>query len=47
MNEAFPQREQGRMLQELTDTARAVRVFVQYLQQHPSALIRGKKEEKP
>jgi paraquat-inducible protein B len=35
------------MLQELTDTARAVRVFVQYLQQHPSALIRGKKEEKP
>jgi paraquat-inducible protein B len=35
------------MLQELTDTARAVRVFVQYLQQHPSALIRGKKEENP
>jgi paraquat-inducible protein B len=35
------------MLQELTTTARAVRVFVEYLQQHPSMLIRGKKEERP
>jgi paraquat-inducible protein B len=35
------------MMQELTDTARAVRVFVNYLQQHPSILIRGKKEEHP
>ncbi len=35
------------MLQELTDTARSVRVFVKYLQQHPSMLIRGKKEENP
>jgi paraquat-inducible protein B len=35
------------MMQELTDTARAVRVFVNYLQQHPSMLIRGKKEEHP
>jgi paraquat-inducible protein B len=35
------------MLQELTSTARSVRVFVEYLQQHPSMLIRGKKEEHP
>jgi paraquat-inducible protein B len=35
------------MMQELTNTARAVRVFVGYLQQHPSILIRGKKEEHP
>jgi paraquat-inducible protein B len=35
------------MLQELTDTARSVRVFVEYLQQHPSMLIRGKQEEHP
>jgi paraquat-inducible protein B len=37
------------MLQELTDTARSVRIFVNYLQQHPSMLIRGKKakEEQP
>jgi paraquat-inducible protein B len=35
------------MLRELTDTARSVRVFIEYLQQHPSTLIRGKKEEKP
>jgi paraquat-inducible protein B len=35
------------MMQELTDTMRSVRIFVNYLQQHPSILIRGKKEEKP
>ena len=35
------------LLQELTDTARSVRIFVNYLQQHPSILIRGKKEESP
>jgi paraquat-inducible protein B len=35
------------LLQELTDTARSVRIFVNYLQQHPSILIRGKKEEQP
>jgi paraquat-inducible protein B len=35
------------LLQELTDTARSVRIFVNYLQQHPSILIRGKKEEHP
>jgi paraquat-inducible protein B len=34
------------MMQELTDTMRSVRIFVNYLQQHPSILIRGKKEEK-
>jgi paraquat-inducible protein B len=35
------------MMEELTGTARAVRVFVEYLQQHPSMLIRGKQEEHP
>jgi paraquat-inducible protein B len=35
------------MMQELTDAARSVRVFVSYLRQHPSMLIRGKKEEHP
>ena len=35
------------MMQELTDAARSVRIFVNYLQQHPSMLIRGKKEEHP
>jgi paraquat-inducible protein B len=35
------------MMQELTDAARSVRIFVSYLQQHPSMLIRGKKEEHP
>jgi paraquat-inducible protein B len=34
------------MMQELTDTARSLRVFLQYLEQHPSMLIRGKREEK-
>ncbi|MGP8095704.1 MAG: intermembrane transport protein PqiB [Steroidobacteraceae bacterium] len=34
-------------LQELTRAARAVRVFVDYLDRHPEALIRGKKEETP
>ena len=34
-------------LQELTRTARAVRVFVDYLQRHPAILIRGKKEDQP
>jgi paraquat-inducible protein B len=35
------------MMAELTDAARSVRIFVSYLQQHPSMLIRGKKEEHP
>jgi paraquat-inducible protein B len=34
------------MMQELTDTARSLRVFLQYLEQHPSMLIRGKSKEK-
>jgi paraquat-inducible protein B len=34
-------------MQELTNAARAVRVFVEYLQRHPEMLIRGKKEEHP
>jgi paraquat-inducible protein B len=34
-------------LQELTGAARAVRVFVDYLQRHPEMLIRGKKEDHP
>jgi paraquat-inducible protein B len=33
-------------LQEVTRAARAVRVFVDYLQRHPEVLIRGKTEEK-
>jgi paraquat-inducible protein B len=35
------------MMQELTDAARSIRIFISYLQQHPSMLIRGKKEEHP
>jgi paraquat-inducible protein B len=35
------------MMQELTRTARAVRVFIDYLEKHPEALIRGKKEQHP
>ncbi len=34
-------------LQEVTSTARAVRIFVDYLERHPEMLIRGKKEEHP
>ena len=35
------------MMQELTRTARAVRVFIDYLEKHPESLIRGKKEQHP
>jgi paraquat-inducible protein B len=35
------------LMQELTDMARSVRIFVNYLEQHPSMLIRGKKEDHP
>jgi paraquat-inducible protein B len=34
-------------LQEMAEAARAVRVLVDYLQRHPEALIRGKKEGNP
>jgi paraquat-inducible protein B len=34
-------------LQELASAARAARVLMEYLQRHPEALIRGKKEEQP
>jgi paraquat-inducible protein B len=34
-------------LQEMTEAARSVRVLVDYLQRHPEALIRGKKQEEP
>jgi paraquat-inducible protein B len=34
-------------LQEVTRAARAVRVFVDYLERHPDVLIRGKSAEKP
>jgi len=34
----------GRLLQELTETARSVRFLADYLEQHPEALIRGKGE---
>jgi len=34
-------------LQELTNTARSVRVLVEYLERHPEMFIRGKKQESP
>jgi paraquat-inducible protein B len=34
-------------LQEMASAARAARVLMDYLERHPEALIRGKKEEKP
>jgi paraquat-inducible protein B len=34
-------------LQEMTKAARAIRVFTDYLERHPEALIRGKTKEKP
>jgi paraquat-inducible protein B len=34
-------------LQEMAAAARSVRVLVDYLQRHPEALIRGKKEQEP
>jgi paraquat-inducible protein B len=34
-------------LQEMTRAARAIRVFTDYLERHPEALIRGKTKEKP
>ena len=34
-------------LQEVTRAARALRGFLDYLERHPEALIRGKTQEKP
>jgi paraquat-inducible protein B len=34
-----------RLMQELTDAARSVKALADYLDRHPEALIRGKKEE--
>jgi paraquat-inducible protein B len=34
-------------LQELTGAARSIRVLVEYLETHPEALVRGKKQENP
>ncbi|RKU01171.1 mammalian cell entry protein [Burkholderia sp. Nafp2/4-1b] len=34
-------------LRELTDTARSVRALADYLDRHPEALVRGRREEKP
>ena len=34
-------------LQELTRTARSIRILVDYLERHPEMLLRGKAEEKP
>ncbi len=34
-------------LQEISSAARALKVFVEYMDSHPEALIRGKKQEKP
>jgi paraquat-inducible protein B len=34
-----------KLMQELTDAARSVRALADYLDQHPEALIRGRKQE--
>ncbi|WP_261542769.1 MlaD family protein [Burkholderia multivorans] len=34
-------------LRELTDTARSVRALADYLDRHPEAIVRGRREEKP
>jgi paraquat-inducible protein B len=36
-----------RVMQELTDAARAIKALADYLDRHPEALIRGKKKEEP
>ena len=41
------QQELRDALQEITRAARSLRVFTDYLERHPEALIRGKTEEKP
>jgi paraquat-inducible protein B len=34
-------------LQEIAGAARALKVFVEYMDSHPEAFIRGKTQEKP
>ena len=34
-----------KLMQELTDAARSVRALADYLDRHPEALIRGRKQE--
>ena len=41
------QQDLREMLRELTRTAQSLRVFTDYLDRHPEALIRGKQEDKP
>jgi paraquat-inducible protein B len=36
-----------RLMQELTDAARSIKALADYLDRHPEALIRGKKEAEP
>ena len=45
--DAPAQQELREALQEMTRAARAIRVFTEYLERNPDALIRGKTQEKP
>jgi paraquat-inducible protein B len=45
--DAPAQQELRDALQEMTRAARAIRVFTEYLERNPDALIRGKTQEKP
>ncbi|MEP9325710.1 MlaD family protein [Paraburkholderia phymatum] len=45
--DATSQNDLPATLRELTDTARSVRALADYLQRHPEALVRGKREENP
>jgi paraquat-inducible protein B len=45
--DAGPAQDLRDTLQEVTGAARSIRVFIGYLERHPEALLRGKKEEKP
>ncbi|CAG9201431.1 MlaD protein [Paraburkholderia sabiae] len=45
--DATSQNDLPATLRELTDTARSVRALADYLDRHPEALVRGKREENP
>jgi paraquat-inducible protein B len=45
--DAGPAQDLRDTLQEVTGAARSIRVFIGYLERHPEALLRGKKEENP